>query len=481
MKRSRLLGGITAAALAALNMTAFAALPVSAEDVDLNGTYHAYIGIQTASYTFRNAYDDATYGYGVTADDGTVWFDQLTGWDGPTALNKGGSFVDAEIAGNGTYSVSVTDFDFGDDETLNLLFVSSDIPLNDTVKISDVHVVLDGQDKYVFDEAYMDPDAEEYMKWLAINIWNDDLGKADGLFGYIMPEDSVELQFTVSGFDYDNSGAASSEEEGGSDAGDGSFDPDGEYNAYIGVQSASYTFRNAYDDAAYGYGVTADDGTVWFDQLTGWDGPTALNKGGKFTDAKIAGNGTYSVSVTDFDFGDDETFNLLFVSSDIPLNDTLKITDVEVILDGQSKYVFDEAFLDPDAEVYTKWLAINIWNEDLGKAEGLFGYIMPEDSIELKFTVSGFNYDNENAAADADEPEEDTPEEAADVPDEGADDASSEEETTAAAEETPAETQAASASAPAAESSSNGGVIAIVVIAVIVVAVVVVVVVKKKS
>ena len=171
MKKSKLIGALTAAALAAVNMTAFAALPVSAAEVDLDGTYHAYIGVQSASYTFRNAYDDATYGYGVTADDGTVWFDQLTGWDGPTALNKGGNFTDAEIAGNGTYSVSVNDFDFGDDEALNLLFVSTDIPLNDQIKITDVKVIMDGQTKYTFDDAFMDPDAAEYMKWLAINIW----------------------------------------------------------------------------------------------------------------------------------------------------------------------------------------------------------------------------------------------------------------------------------------------------------------------
>lgn len=476
MKSSRLLGGITAAALAALNLTAFAALPVSAEEVDLNGTYHAYIGIQSASYTFRNAYDEGTYGYGITADDGTVWFDQLTGWDGPTALNKGGTFNDAEIAGNGTYSVSVSDFDFGDDESLNLLFVSTDIPVNDSIKISDVHVIMDGQDKYTFDEAFMNPDSLTYMNWMAINIWNDDLGKEDGLFGYIMPEDKIELQFTVSGFDYDNAGGSSDTSE--DDTGAGSGD---EYNAYIGIQSASYTFRNAWNEGTYGKDIAADDGTVWFDQLTGWDGPTALNKGGKFTDAKIAGNGTYSVSVTDFDFGDDETLNLLFVSTDMPLDQNFTFSDVKVIFDGQEKYTFDEAYLSPDEAEYYSPMMINIWNDDLGKTDGLFGYIMPSDSIEIQFTVSGFDYDNENAAPAADEPEETAADTEA-AEDAAEDDAS--EETEAAAEEESAQetTQAAAASSSTAvESSSNGGVIAVVVIAVIIVAVVVVVVVKKKS
>ncbi len=474
MKKSKILGALTAAALAAVSLTA---LPVSAAEVDLDGTYHAYIGVQSASYTFRNAYDDGTYGYGITADDGTVWFDQLTGWDGPTALNKGGSFTDAEIAGNGTYSVSVTDFDFGDDETFNLLFVSSDIPLNDQIKISDVKVILDGQSKYTFDEAFMDPDAAEYMKWLAINIWNDELGGQDGMFGYTMPSDSIELQFTVSGFNYDKA------EDGGdaaAPAGDGSFDSSGEYEAFIGVQSASYTFRNAYDDGTYGYGITADDGTVWFDQLTGWDGPTALNKGGKFTDTVIKGNGTYSVSVTDFDFGEDETFNLLFVSTNIPLNDQVKISDVKVILDGQSKYTFDEAFMDPDATTYMKWLAINIWNDELGGQDGMFGYTMPADSIELQFTVSGFDYDNPDAAA---------PEGTAAAEEETT---AAEEETEQSAEDTAAETQeaaseetaaaeAAQAEAPASSGSSAAVVVVVIIIVVVIAAAAVIVIKKKKS
>ena len=193
MKFSKLLSAACAAAIAASAL----AIPASAEDV----SYHAYLGVQSASYTFRNAWNDATYGQGVTSDDGMVYFDQLTGWENPgnIAVNKGGVFTDAEITGDGTYSVSVTDFDFGEDETLNLLFVSTDIPLDAGITISDVKVVMDGNTKYTFDEAYLSPDEKEYMSPMCINIWNEDLGKQDGLFGYMMPTDSIELQFTVSG------------------------------------------------------------------------------------------------------------------------------------------------------------------------------------------------------------------------------------------------------------------------------------------
>ena len=192
MKMSKILA---AAAAGAMAVSMVAAMPASAE-----GTYHAYLGIQSASFTFRNAWDEAQYGKGIAADDGTNYFDHLTGWDGPTATNNGGTFNDVEITGDGTYSVSLTgDFDFGSDETLNLLFVSTDIPLDAGITISDVKVKFDGSTKYTFDEAYLSPDAAEYVTPMMINIWNDDLGKADGLFGYTMPTSSVEVEFTVSG------------------------------------------------------------------------------------------------------------------------------------------------------------------------------------------------------------------------------------------------------------------------------------------
>ena len=183
---------ISAVAAAAISLTTLA-VTASAEN------YNAYIGVQTQNFTFRNAWNEASYGKGVTADDGTVWFDQLTGWDGPTALDKGGDFTDVEITGDGTYTVGVKNFDFGSDEYLNLLFVSTDIPLDSGATISDVKIKMDGSTVYTFDEAYLSPDEPLYLQPMAINIWNDDLGKQDGLFGYMMPSSSIEIEFTVSG------------------------------------------------------------------------------------------------------------------------------------------------------------------------------------------------------------------------------------------------------------------------------------------
>ncbi len=193
MKLKKIIAAVAAAAMAAISASA---ISVSAAD-----TYTAYLGIQSASYTFRNAYSESNYGYG------TEYFDHLTGWDNNEAVNKGGVFTDVEITGDGTYTVTVTDFDFGDDESLNLLFVSTDMPADLGVTFSDVKIVMDGNTKYTFDEAFMDPDSTDYYSILAINIWNGDLGGSDGLFGYIMPSDSISITFTVSGM-----GAAAEEE-----------------------------------------------------------------------------------------------------------------------------------------------------------------------------------------------------------------------------------------------------------------------------
>ena len=193
MKKSRILSAIAAAAIAATTFVSMA-IPASAAD-----SYNAYIGIQEPTgWSFRNKWNDPTYGKGVTADDGLVFFDQITGWDGSTPLDKGGDFTDAQITGDGTYKVSLTgDFDFGSAEALSLLFVSTDIPLDAGVSVTDVKVILDGQTKYTFDEYFQDPDEKEYVNLLCINQWNSDINE---LFGYVMPTSSVEIEFTVSNF-----------------------------------------------------------------------------------------------------------------------------------------------------------------------------------------------------------------------------------------------------------------------------------------
>lgn len=180
------------------------------------------------------------------------------------------------------------------------------------------------------------------------------------------------------------------------------FDASGTYHAFLGVQSESYIFRNGWSDTAYGA-----NGDTWskqsigdnFNGLTGWDGATAVVYDGVFTDTEIKGNGTYKVSLEDFDFGNDMAFNLLFVSTDIPMaGNPLTFTDVKVLLNDSAKYTFDKAIVagidTKDEKDYYEFHCINIWNTELlGGQEGLFGTTIPGNSVAVEFTVSGFDYD----------------------------------------------------------------------------------------
>lgn len=180
----------TAVALSTMAVNAFAA-----------DTYHAYLGVQTnPSWIFRNAWNDGSFGQDYEN------FNSLSQDGAPADI--AGTFTDVEITGDGTYKVSLTGADLSSEEKFSLLFVSTDIPLDAGVSITNVKVIIDGQTKYTFDEAFLSPDDKEYMNVMARNIWNDDLGGDDGLFGYTMPNDSVEMEFTVSGM---GSGAAAAD------------------------------------------------------------------------------------------------------------------------------------------------------------------------------------------------------------------------------------------------------------------------------
>ena len=221
-------------------------------------------------------------------------------------------------------------------------------------------------------------------------------------------------------------------------------DLNGTYNVYLMLQTPNWTYRDPWNSAN---GIGSEHfGDFLFGNETN-------EKYGKVTDTVIKGNGTYSVSVTDFGtiFADDfkaagqDYFNIIGLTTDMPRNDTVKITDVKLVVDGSTKHTYKEAYLDPDDTVYTKVLVQNKWNDDVKE---ISYYPTPANSLEIKFTVSGFAYDNEEQAAQA--------------------------------TEAPATEAPTTAPAPAAEETSSNTVL-IVVAAVLVVAVVAVVVMRKNK
>lgn len=171
--------------------------PQAGKDVKIENTIekasevHAYIGIQTEVYTFRNSYSDASYGAS------TEYFNTLIRWggeDNKEIVDTGAKFTDATITGDGTYSVSVSGYDFSSDsEKLNMLFVSTDFTYYDTIKISDVVVKYDDAEIPVENPIVMADDAgNTYIE--LVNIYNTELKALD----YSMPKDSFTVEFTIS-------------------------------------------------------------------------------------------------------------------------------------------------------------------------------------------------------------------------------------------------------------------------------------------
>lgn len=234
----------------------------------------------------------------------------------------------------------------------------------------------------------------------------------------------------------------------------------GVYNAYLGLQTPNWTYRNVWNDSL---GVGSE---YWGQFIYGNETGETY---GVVTDAEVAGNGTYTVSITDFGtiFEDDfaaagqDYFNLLFISTDIPLSDSISITDVTLKIDGKTIETYDEAFLDPDETEYVKILIQNIWNDDVAE---ISYYSAPTESLEMSFTISGFNYDNEAAMAE----EEETT---------AADTESSDDSTTADDSTTMDDADDADAADNADSDTESGGLStgAIVVIVIVVVAVIVII------
>lgn len=181
-------------------------------EFDASADYEAFLCIQTNSYAFRNNWDDPGFGlYGSEWESRGIentYNTGICGWVNNELNVTDAAFENCEITGNGTYKVRLSDFDFGNDTSLNTLYVSTTIPLTEQVKITDVTVYMDGNEKYTFDNAVVagidTKDSKDYLEVHCINIWNkDQLNGSTGLFDYSIPTDTIEIEFTISGFEHD--------------------------------------------------------------------------------------------------------------------------------------------------------------------------------------------------------------------------------------------------------------------------------------
>lgn len=259
MKNSKILqkilaGTVIGAMAFSLVMTAVpasAAKKKKAREVDLNGTYHATMGIQTATdlWITRMGYYEKSQNEYYNTENADKMFCQSK----ETGENEmqPGIFTDAEIKGNGTYTVSLDGAEFSGETVLSQLHVATDIPVNDTIQFSNVYATINGRKVAEFQEGFME-DQEPYLQGgmvcLIINHWRPELVNTlsdQGLSessdnGYPLlqgtGEERVSITFTISGFEYDNPDAQQVAEGGETDS---EMDSDTGNEGGTGTESAS--------------------------------------------------------------------------------------------------------------------------------------------------------------------------------------------------------------------------------------------------
>ncbi|MCQ2537384.1 MAG: hypothetical protein MJ124_03185 [Lachnospiraceae bacterium] len=166
------------------------------------GQYNAYFWFQTDDYTFRNNWDDDSYGLvAYEADNSKDNFYHVTGWGANNEeLNLGGTFIDADITCDGTYSVAMYGFDNLNASTkYNMLQISTNIPsqlvVDGTgVTITDVKASFDGGQDRKF--THIDTSGD-YAVIMLLNTYQDAVGTE--AIAYTIPEKSIVLTFTISG------------------------------------------------------------------------------------------------------------------------------------------------------------------------------------------------------------------------------------------------------------------------------------------
>lgn len=210
--------------------------------ITTNAPYHGFLCFQSGQYTFRNAYDAATYGVaGTDADSKQVsgydWlrkfcYNQPDGTATMTTEFRGkkitvpkktklvaqyADFSCPDITYDGTYTVSMSNFGadtFKYDAGWNMLFVDTEIPLtNKNVKFSNISLKVDGAELYKSETVKIrnNKDCPNTYQLMAINIYGfDNYGTStqkenslgDGVADCInanYPKQSIEITFTVSG------------------------------------------------------------------------------------------------------------------------------------------------------------------------------------------------------------------------------------------------------------------------------------------
>ena len=181
------------------------------------------------------------------------------------------------------------------------------------------------------------------------------------------------------------------------------LDKGSEYHAYMTITAQeSWVYRSRFFQKDQGVDYK------YFDQLvTSLDRAEAEPVGGKFEDAVIAGNGHYTLKLTDIngklsEGSDNAELAILGFTTDVPYDQGIKFDNVNVKIDGVDKGTLsgDSVYYDKDDKEEPGLCTVEIVNSWQNECGNPLSLMLAQDSIEISFDVTGFNYDNENAQAE---------------------------------------------------------------------------------
>lgn len=177
------------------------------------------------------------------------------------------------------------------------------------------------------------------------------------------------------------------------------LDEGAEYHAYIlfSVQH-SWVYRGRFFEKDNGLSYK-----YWNNLVTSLDLAEAEPVDGKIQDAVISGNGHYTVKITDLNGSpsvgaNNAELGIVGFTTDFPKNDKIKFDNVKVTIDGVDKGTVtgDQVYYDKDDIVDPGLITVEVLNAWHPECKGL-NLTLPEDSLEISFDVSGFNFDNPDA------------------------------------------------------------------------------------
>lgn len=252
--------GVMALALAvsivptsALAETSKAGKAAAKAEFDPEGTYHAYFGLQqTETWIYRDEWYSDTLGIdGSGLTEAGLKFDQGNLFQSNNNQNtalEGTKVTDAEITGNGVYTVKVEDLNGvlteNADATLSMIYVDTDIPMSakdNPITISDWKLKLDGNTQSLPAEVYYPSeytDESGLLRFDAVNTYQKDQGDYPECPSIVTPQNSIELTFTVSGMANDNPDAVEKTPEPVKTSSDSSSSSDDSSSSSGGIGTA---------------------------------------------------------------------------------------------------------------------------------------------------------------------------------------------------------------------------------------------------